>query len=191
MADASSKIETWLIPCTAPYEVAKQASTIISMVPTGRHVRDVYIDGEKCVLAALQTLSKDQRSATLCMDQSTIEQSVSKAIALELRNAGADMVDAPVSGGKSTLPPTKSCYRHSLGLTYDLQVLLERRPVPSPSWLEVTRLPSTARSRFCRPWLARSLTVATLGLDLRRRSLISKIDDKNDSHLSFLFLEKT
>ncbi|OQD78781.1 hypothetical protein PENANT_c081G02292 [Penicillium antarcticum] len=78
------------IKCPSPYEVAKQASTIISMVPTGRHVRDVYVDGEKSVLSALQTLSKDQ---------STIEQSVSKAVALELRKAGADMLDAPVSGG--------------------------------------------------------------------------------------------
>ena len=65
----------------------------------------------------------------------------------------------------------------SLCLTYDLQVLLEQRTAPSPSWLEVTRLPSTARSRFCSPWLARSLTVAISGLDLRRRYLISKIDD--------------
>ncbi|KAJ5661377.1 3-hydroxyisobutyrate dehydrogenase [Penicillium longicatenatum] len=87
------------IKCPSPYEVAKQASMIISMVPTGRHVRDVYVDGEKSVLSALQTLSKDQRSATLCMDQSTIEQSVSGAVALELRKAGADMLDAPVSGG--------------------------------------------------------------------------------------------
>ncbi|KAJ5414088.1 3-hydroxyisobutyrate dehydrogenase [Penicillium cosmopolitanum] len=87
------------IKCPSPYEVAKQASTIISMVPTGRHVRDVYVDGEKSVFSALQTLSQDQRSATLCMDQSTIEQSVSKAVALELRKAGADMLDAPVSGG--------------------------------------------------------------------------------------------
>lgn len=84
------------------------------MVPTGRQVRDVYVDGEKSVLSALQTLSKDQRSATLCMDQSTIEQSISKAVALELRKAGADMLDAPVSGGKSTLPSTKSCHRHKL-----------------------------------------------------------------------------
>lgn len=85
---------------TAPHDVAQQASTIISMVPTGKHVRDVYVDGEKSVLSALRTLSEDQRSATLCMDQSTIEQSVSKAVALELRKAGADLVDAPVSGGK-------------------------------------------------------------------------------------------
>lgn len=70
------------------------------MVPTGRHVRDVYIDGEKSVLGSLKTLSQDQRSGTLCIDQSTIEQNVSKAVALELRKAGADLLDAPVSGGR-------------------------------------------------------------------------------------------
>ncbi|CEJ61030.1 Putative 3-hydroxyisobutyrate dehydrogenase, mitochondrial [Penicillium brasilianum] len=87
------------IKCSSPYDLAKQASTIISMVPTGRHVWDVYVDGEKSILSALKTLSEDQRSATLCIDQSTIEQSVSKAVALELRKAGADLLDAPVSGG--------------------------------------------------------------------------------------------
>ncbi|KAK1993399.1 3-hydroxyisobutyrate dehydrogenase [Colletotrichum falcatum] len=88
-----------LIKCSSPSDVAKQASIIISMVPTGKHVRDVYVEGEKSVLSALKTLGEDQRSATLCMDQSTIEQSVSKAVALELRKAGADLLDAPVSGG--------------------------------------------------------------------------------------------
>jgi 3-hydroxyisobutyrate dehydrogenase len=84
--------------------VAQRASIIISMVPTGRHVQDVYVGAEKSVLNALRTMSQDQRAATLCMDQSTIEQSVSKAIALQLRDAGADLVDAPVSGGKEGEP---------------------------------------------------------------------------------------
>lgn len=54
----------------------------------------------KGVLDALKSMSQDQRTATLCIDQSTIEQSVSKAVALQLREVGADLVDAPVSGGK-------------------------------------------------------------------------------------------
>lgn len=82
----------------APAEIAQHASTIISMVPTGKHVRDVYL-GDNGVMATLNTLTQEERSATLCLDQSTIEQSVSKDVALAMRAVGADMVDAPVSGG--------------------------------------------------------------------------------------------
>ncbi|WXC47864.1 hypothetical protein SNK03_007562 [Fusarium graminearum] len=70
------------------------------MVPTGKHVQDVYVGEGKSVLNALKSMDKDQRAATLCIDQSTIGQSISKAVALKLREAGADMIDAPVSGGK-------------------------------------------------------------------------------------------
>lgn len=70
----------------------------------GKHVKNVYIgDNDRSVLSALRTMNEDQRSATLCMDQSTIEQSVSKAVALKLREAGADLLDAPVSGGKFSI----------------------------------------------------------------------------------------
>jgi 3-hydroxyisobutyrate dehydrogenase len=70
------------------------------MVPTGKHVQEVYVGKEMSVLSALNSMSQDQRAATLCIDQSTIEQSISKAIALQLREAGAGFVDAPVSGGQ-------------------------------------------------------------------------------------------
>lgn len=88
--------EADMIP--APAEIARHASTIISMVPTGKHVRDVYL-GDNGVMTTLNTLTQEERSATLCLDQSTIEQSVSKDVALAMRAVGADMVDAPVSGG--------------------------------------------------------------------------------------------
>ncbi|CVK84646.1 probable 3-hydroxyisobutyrate dehydrogenase, mitochondrial precursor [Fusarium proliferatum] len=88
-----------LISCSTPFDVAQKASTIITMVPTGKHVQEVYVGQGKSVLSALKEMSQDQRADTLCMDQSTIEQSVSKAVALQLRQVGADLVDAPVSGG--------------------------------------------------------------------------------------------
>lgn len=100
----------------APYDVAQSASTIISMVPTGKHVQEVYVGEGKSVLNALKTMSEEQRAATLCIDQSTIEQSVSKAVALKLREADADLVDAPVSGGKfnfSTLVTTLTSIKAS------------------------------------------------------------------------------
>ncbi|KAJ0381259.1 hypothetical protein COL26b_000603 [Colletotrichum chrysophilum] len=88
--------------CSSPCDVAQKASTIISMVPTGRHVEDVYL-GDSSVIRALETLDEQQRSATLCLDQSTIEQSVSRSVALKLRETGADLLDAPVSGGITML----------------------------------------------------------------------------------------
>lgn len=50
-------------------------------------------------MTALNSLTQEERAATLCLDQSTIEQSVSKDVALAMRAVGADMLDAPVSGG--------------------------------------------------------------------------------------------
>lgn len=82
----------------APAEIAQNASIIISMVPTGKHVREVYL-GDNSVMTALNSLSQEERAATLCLDQSTIEQSVSKDVALAMRAVGADMLDAPISGG--------------------------------------------------------------------------------------------
>jgi 3-hydroxyisobutyrate dehydrogenase len=77
----------------------------MSMVPTSKHVQEVYT-GRNSVLTALQNLDAESRSHTLCLDQSTIEQSVSKAVALEMRKVGANMMDAPVSGGTIFPIPT-------------------------------------------------------------------------------------
>lgn len=91
----------------APAEIAQHASTIISMVPTGKHVREVYL-GDSSVMTTLNALTQKHRAETLCLDQSTIEQSVSKDVALAMRAVGADMLDAPVSGGKADKPNTKN-----------------------------------------------------------------------------------
>jgi 3-hydroxyisobutyrate dehydrogenase len=68
------------------------------MVPTSKHVQEVYT-GKNSVLTALQNLDEKSRAQTLCLDESTIEQSVSKTVALRMREIGAEMMDAPVSGG--------------------------------------------------------------------------------------------
>ncbi|KAM0492241.1 hypothetical protein ACHAP8_010104 [Fusarium lateritium] len=62
-----------LVSCSSPYDVAQKASTIISMVPAGKHVQEVYIGEGNSVLSALKSINKDQRAGTLCIDQSTIE----------------------------------------------------------------------------------------------------------------------
>jgi 3-hydroxyisobutyrate dehydrogenase len=68
------------------------------MVPTSRHVREVYL-GQEDVLGAVKHLDKKKIGETICMDESTIEQVQSKSVALEMKSAGADMLEAPVSGG--------------------------------------------------------------------------------------------
>ncbi|KAJ9605614.1 hypothetical protein H2200_010271 [Cladophialophora chaetospira] len=93
---------TQILKCSSPAEVATRASYVISMVPTSTHVQEVYT-GKNSVLTALKQLDEQARSQTLCLDESTIEQSVSKAVALKIREVGADMMDAPVSGGKCLL----------------------------------------------------------------------------------------
>lgn len=84
----------------APQELASEASTIISMVPTSKHVREVYL-GKKGVLSAFDSLDTTSLAETIIMDGSTIEQADSIDIAHILQEAGAEMVDAPVSGGVS------------------------------------------------------------------------------------------
>ncbi|KAI8648621.1 NAD-binding-2 domain-containing protein [Fusarium keratoplasticum] len=51
--------------CSSPYDVAQKASTIISMVPTGKHVQEVYVGEGNSVLSALKSMSQDQRAKTL------------------------------------------------------------------------------------------------------------------------------
>ena len=68
------------------------------MVPTSKHVEQVYL-GSNSVMSALKQMDADAVAGTLCLDESTIEQSVSKATALRIRETGAEMMDAPVSGG--------------------------------------------------------------------------------------------
>lgn len=82
-----------------PKDVSEQASTIISMVPASAHVRDVYV-GTNGILDGLAKLGKLETNNTLCIDESTIEQSESRRVAAMIRARGADMIDAPVFGGE-------------------------------------------------------------------------------------------
>lgn len=86
----------------APEDIAYKASTIISMVPTATNVREVYL-GKSGVLRALENLSKDDVRRTICIDESTIQQEESRSIANQVKQTGAEMIDAPVSGGREPL----------------------------------------------------------------------------------------
>ncbi|EKJ71719.1 hypothetical protein FPSE_08165 [Fusarium pseudograminearum CS3096] len=79
-----------LISCSSPYDVAQKASTIISMIPTGKHVQDVYVGQGKSVLNALKSMDRDQRAATLYLFQLTRGHWLSLQLSL---NAGVRTVD--------------------------------------------------------------------------------------------------
>lgn len=65
------------------------SEVVITMLPEGRHVRDVY--GSAVILGA--------PAGALLIDCSTIDVDSARAVEANAREAGFEMVDAPVSGG--------------------------------------------------------------------------------------------
>ena len=70
---------------------ASGAEIVITMLPAGQHVRDVYL-GAEGVLASAGT-------GTLLIDSSTIDVETARAVAAAADQKGFAMLDAPVSGG--------------------------------------------------------------------------------------------
>lgn len=68
-----------------------QAEIIVTMLPAGRHVEEVYL-GDTGVLASA-------KAGALLIDSSTIDVDTARRVSGAALNAGFDMVDAPVSGG--------------------------------------------------------------------------------------------
>jgi 3-hydroxyisobutyrate dehydrogenase len=67
------------------------AEIVITMLPAGQHVRDVYL-GVDGVLAATG-------AGTLLIDSSTIDVETARSVAAAAEKKGLAMLDAPVSGG--------------------------------------------------------------------------------------------
>ena len=70
---------------------ASGAEVVITMLPAGKHVREVYL-GPDGVLAAAG-------SDALLIDSSTIDVETARAVAAAAQAKGIAMLDAPVSGG--------------------------------------------------------------------------------------------
>ncbi len=70
---------------------ASGVDTVITMLPAGSHVREVYLD-EGGVLSAVRT-------GTLLIDSSTIDVATARTVATAADKKGLAMLDAPVSGG--------------------------------------------------------------------------------------------
>lgn len=81
-----------------PEEATLASSTVITMLPSSPQVRTVYTAANG-VLAALRNLPPHERKQTLCIDSTTLDVEVARQVASEVTEAGAKIVDAPVSGG--------------------------------------------------------------------------------------------
>lgn len=72
-------------------QIAKDAQIVFTMLPAGRHVRQVY-EGENGLLQAVAP-------GTVLVDCSTIDAQTSQDLAAKAAKLGLLMLDAPVSGG--------------------------------------------------------------------------------------------
>ena len=70
---------------------ATRADIVISMLPAGQHVREVYLGDDGIVVNA--------NPGTLLIDCSTIDVESARAVAAAAEARGLFMIDAPVSGG--------------------------------------------------------------------------------------------
>lgn len=75
----------------SPAEVASASDYLITMVPAGKNVLELYT-GPKGILQGVQ-------SKTLCIDSSTVEPSLSREVYDLCKAKKVQFLDAPVSGG--------------------------------------------------------------------------------------------
>jgi len=88
-AAVASAVEKGAHKASSAAEAVKGAEIVVTMLPAGKHVREVY---EKDVLPNVA-------KGTLLIDCSTIDVESARHVAALADKAGMDMVDAPVSGG--------------------------------------------------------------------------------------------
>jgi 3-hydroxyisobutyrate dehydrogenase len=70
---------------------AARADVVITMLPSGKEVREVYLGAGGII--------EDANAGTLLIDCSTIDVETARSVAAEAGNKGLMMLDAPVSGG--------------------------------------------------------------------------------------------
>jgi 3-hydroxyisobutyrate dehydrogenase len=79
------------IPTQGAAAAVADAELVLTMLPMGRHVREVYL-GDGGILAAIL-------AGAQIVDSSTIDVETARAVAAAAAERGFDMLDAPVSGG--------------------------------------------------------------------------------------------
>src|SRR6478735_7830343 len=70
---------------------ASRADVLITMLPSGKEVRDVYLGSSGII--------ENANAGTLLIDCSTIDVETARAVAAQAEKKGLLMLDAPVSGG--------------------------------------------------------------------------------------------
>ncbi|MGX6447517.1 3-hydroxyisobutyrate dehydrogenase [Patulibacter sp. S7RM1-6] len=88
--------EAGVVPVDSVRAAATDADVIVTSLPNGRLVHDVY-RGEDGILANAR--ADGERGPALLIDTSTIDVDDARAAAAEAREAGLLALDAPVSGG--------------------------------------------------------------------------------------------
>ncbi len=78
-------------PAGSVEEASQSVDILVTMLPAGKHVRDVYTGTEGILSSA--------NPGTLLIDSSTIDVATARAVAADAAKAGMQMIDAPVSGG--------------------------------------------------------------------------------------------
>ena len=85
------KLESFgCVGCASNLEIAEKADIIITMIPTGNHVREAYSE----MLPML-------KSGKICIDMSTIEPWVSVEVSEMVKKTGAQFADCPVVRSKA------------------------------------------------------------------------------------------
>ncbi|MEA1050180.1 2-hydroxy-3-oxopropionate reductase [Lamprobacter modestohalophilus] len=84
-------LEAGAEPCSSPAEVARRSAILFTMVSDTPDVEQVIL-GAQGVIEGVQ-------AGAIVIDMSTISPSATRAMAERLRAVGAEMLDAPVSGG--------------------------------------------------------------------------------------------
>ena len=72
-------------------EAAREQDAVVTMLPAGQHVRQVYL-GDNGIL-------KQAKTGTLLIDSSTIDVATARDVHAAAKSSGAEFLDAPVSGG--------------------------------------------------------------------------------------------
>ncbi|KDQ60615.1 hypothetical protein JAAARDRAFT_151144 [Jaapia argillacea MUCL 33604] len=80
----------------SPQEAVLASEVVVTMLPSSPQVKEVYSQANG-IIPALKQLSPAQ--STLCIDSTTLDVDVARSVALDVIETGAQMVDAPVSGG--------------------------------------------------------------------------------------------
>jgi len=89
-AAVATAVSAGAIAGATPADAARDANVVITMLPAGKHVRDVYVNGG--VFDAV-------KQGAVLIDCSTIDVPTAREVIAAAEAKGLLMVDAPVSGG--------------------------------------------------------------------------------------------